>query len=359
VGIFGRVPSGGGPATSRKDRRRLGARARSKTVARRETERRAQVFVIAGIVIVAIAILGVLGFGYYQTSIAPKHETVLKVGGRSFNMGYVEKRIRYAIRSGGSSGLASSSEHLAVAQAVTDIENEEITRLNASQQNISVSEDEIDAEIRTELGVADSADQTTYAEAYRNAVRDSGLSAKEYRDIVAVKALENKIRQNIVSGIPATADQVRLFEIQVGTQEEAQQVVDRLAAGEDFSAIAAELSLDSNTKDKGGEMGWTPKAALETAAGDAVFALEVGQWTQPVAASNNSYYVYKVSDKASAMELTADQQKAIEDQTFADQQAKVSAETTIERPYLPMYSDLWNKLADYALKNGAGTAAGQ
>jgi len=359
MGIFGRVPSGGGPGTSRRDRRQQGVRGRSKTVARRESEHRAQVVILAGIILTAIVVLGVGAFGYYQTSVQPKQETVLKVGDRKFSMGYVEKRIRYEIQNGSQAQLASSSEQLAVVQAVTATENEEITRINASQQNISVGEDEIDVRIRANLGVADSADQATYAEAYRKAVHDSGLSPKDYREIIAAGLLEDKIRWSITVGIPATADQVRLFDIQVATQEEAQKVVDRLAAGEDFSAIATELSTDTKTKDKGGEMGWMPKAALEPAAGDAVFALEAGQWTQPIAGSRGSYFVYRVAEKGAAMAVTADQQKAIEDQTFTTQQDQITQQTTIDRRYLPMYSEMWNKLAEVAIKNGAGRATGQ
>ncbi len=315
--------------------------------------------IVAGIILTAIAVLGVGGFGYYQSSIRPKQQTVLKVGDRSFSMGYAEKRIGYEIHNAGAGQLVSTNEQVAVAQTLNTIESEEINRINASQQNISVSEDEIDAEIRKEQAVADTADQATYAEAYRNAVHDSGLSPKDYREIIASKLLEDKIRQNIVSGIPTTADQVRLFDIQVAKQEEAQKVVDRLTAGEDFSAIATELSLDSKTKDKGGEMGWTPLAALDTGAGDAVFPLGAGQWTQPVAStSTGSYFVYKVAEKAAAMAVTPEQQKTIEDQTFTSQQNEVTQQTQIARPYITD-AEMWNHLVEVAKNKGAGAPVSQ
>ena len=315
--------------------------------------------IVAGIILTAIAVLGVGGFGYYQGSIRPKQQTVLKVGDRSFSMGYAEKRIGYEIHNAGAGQLMTSNGQVAVAQTLNNMESEEINRINASQQNISVSEDEIDAEIRKEQAVADTADQATYADAYRNAVHDSGLSPKDYREIIASKLLEDKIRQNIVSGIPTTADQVRLFDIQVATQEEAQKVVDRLTAGEDFSALATELSLDTDTKDKGGEMGWMPRAALETVAGDAIFTLGAGQWTQPVAStSTGSYFVYKVAEKAAAVAVTPEQQKTIEDQTYTNQQNQVTQQTQTARPYITD-AKMWNKLVELAIKNGAGKAASQ
>jgi parvulin-like peptidyl-prolyl isomerase len=310
---------------------------------------------MAGIILTAIAILGVGGFGYCQTSIRPKQQTVLKVGDRSFSMGYVEKRLRYEIHSAAAGQLAQTNAQFAVYQTVTALENQEVNRIGAAKENISVSEDEIDVRIRQELGVADSADPTTYADAYRKAVHDSGLSPDQYREVVASKVLEDKIRQNLRSAIPTTAEQVRLLDIQVSSQEDAQKVVDRLAAGEDFAAIAAELSLDSSTKDKGAEMGWIPKAALETAAGDAVFALEPGQYTQPVSSpSTGSYFVYKVAEKSASMEVTADQQSAIEEQSYANWQAATISQTQIEQPFLTD-AKIWNHLLEVATKEGTST----
>ena len=355
MGIFGRVPSAGGPGTSRRDRRQSGVRGRSKTVARRETEHRAQVIVLAGIVLTAIVILGVGVFGYYQTSIRPKQQTVLKVGDRSFSMSYVEKRIRYEIHNAAPGELLQTNPQIAVVITVNTLVAEEINRIGAANENISVSEDEIDARIRQELGVADSADQATYADAYRKAVHDSGLSPDQYREVVASKLLEEKIRQNLRSTIPATAEQVRIRDIQVSTQEEAQKVVDRLAAGEDFAALITELSIDSATKDKGGEMGWMPKGALETATGDAVFALEAGQWTQPVSsASRGSYFVYQVEEKSPSMEVTTDQQSAIEDQSFANWQDATLSPVQIEQPYITD-TEMQNHLVEIATKEGVTT----
>lgn len=360
MGIFGRVPSGGGPGTSRKDRRQVGVRARSKTVARRETERRAQVIIIAGIILTAVAVLGILGFGYYQTTVKPKHQTVLRVGDRSFSMSYMEKRLGYEIRNAGAGTLLTSNEQVAVTLTLNNTEDEEINRIGAARQNISVSEDEIDAKIHAKVGIANTPDQqAAFADAYRKAVQDSGLSAKDYREIIAAELLEEKIRQSIISGIPTTADQVRLFDIRVASEQEAQKVVERLTAGEDFSAMATELSLDSDTKDKGGEMGWMPKASLGPAAGEAVFALEAGQWTQPVAdAGSGSYFVYKVAEKATAMEVTAEQQKTIEDRTFSDQQEQLRQETPISRPYM-IDTKMASHLMEVAVKKGVGAAANQ
>ena len=358
MGIFGRVPSGGGPGTSRRDRRQAGARGRSKTAAKRETEQRAQVFVVAGIILTAIALLGVGAFGYYQTSIQPKREVVLKVGDRKFRMGDVEKRLRYEAHNPAIRQLLQSSPSVAVVQTLNAMEAEEVIRIGAANGNVSVSEDEIDARIRQDLGLADSVDEKTFADAYRNEVHDSGLSADRYREIVEAKLLEDKVRQNLRAAIPTSADQVRIRDIQVATEAEANKVVERLAAGEDFAALVIELSLDSSTKDKGGEIGWTPRAALDSAAADAVFAVEAGQWTQPVLSANSgSYFVYQVEEKAASMEVTADQQTAIENQGFVDWLKQTSSQLQIETPYVTD-TEMFTHLAEVIAKEGTSNTGG-
>jgi len=310
---------------------------------------------MAGIILTAIVVLGVGAFGYYQTSIRPKQETVLKVGDRSFSMSYVEKRLRYEIHITSPGELLQTNPQVAVIQTVNALGAEEVNRIGAAKENVSVSKDEIDARIRQDLGISDSADTKAYADAYRNAVHESGLSPSQYREVVESKLLEEKIRQNLRSAIPTTAEQARIRDIQVATQDEAQKVVDRLAAGEDFAAIASEVSADTATKDKGGEVGWTPRAALETAAGDAVFALEAGQWTQPVASSSTgSYYVYQVEEKSPSMEVTADQQTTIEDQSFANWQEQTGSQLQIEQPYITD-AKMWSHLVEIATKEGGAT----
>jgi foldase protein PrsA len=308
--------------------------------------------IVIGIVLAVLAIIGVGIFGYYQTTIVPRQQAVLKVGDKTFRMSYVEKRIAYEVEQAGPT-VQSSSQDIVVLTTVSTIEREEMVRLLAAQQGFTVSNDEIDAKIRSNLIVGESADAAAFAQAYRDDVRKSGLSASEYRDVVAVSVLEDKIRAHIKEAIPTNADQVHLYDIEVGTQDAAQQVIDRLNNGEDFGALVTQLSQDTTNKDKGGEMGWEPKDALDPAIGEPVFALQPGQWTtQPVSASG-AYWVFKVTERSTGAEVTSDQQTAIEDQTLQNQITDMTNQTSVDRRYLPVYSDMWNKLVGYATKDMA------
>jgi parvulin-like peptidyl-prolyl isomerase len=148
-------------------------------------------------------------------------------------------------------------------------------------------------------------------------VRQSGLHPSEYREVVAARLLEEKLRQRFRDQIPATAEQVRLRDILV-QQTELQKVLDRLKAGEDFAAVASEVSLDTTTKDKGGEMDWQARGELPLATEGAVFSLEVGQVSAPISVGGGYSYLYQMLEKAADKEVTPDQQQQIEERMYTD-----------------------------------------
>ncbi len=77
-----------------------------------------------------------------------------------------------------------------------------------------------------------------------------------------------------------------LIEVADGQDEAAraaaEAVLARLRAGEDFAAVAAEVSADAGTKAQGGELGWISRGTLVGPFEDALFALEEGGLSEPV-----------------------------------------------------------------------------
>jgi len=358
MGILGHGPTLPERPT-RRDKRRQRARPRPSSAVRRDDERRAQAILRIAIALVAVVVVGVGAFGYYQTSVKAKKESVIRVGDRAFDMGYMERRLRYEIHNPISDPQVLANANSAVATALQDVTNEELDRRGAAELGISVSEDEITADIRLVLRIPETADTSVYAEAYRNEVRESGLRPGEYREVVAARLLEEKLRQSFRAQIPATAEQVRLRDIVV-QQADLQTVLDRLKAGEDFAAVASEVSLDTTTKDKGGEMDWQPRGGMPPEAESAVFSLEVGQVSEPVYLSGG-YYLYQVLEKVADREVTPDQQQQIEDQMYTDWRSGLAEQFPVVYADNDMqrFQQQIDHLGQLATSEGAGVPSGQ
>lgn len=86
--------------------------------------------------------------------------------------------------------------------------------------------------------------------------------------------------------------------ILVATEEEANDVVDRLASGEEFADLAGELSLDSGSGAAGGDIGCIPDPAANLVASYAAASLEaeIGEVTGPVL-SEFGYHVLIVDSR--------------------------------------------------------------
>ncbi len=57
----------------------------------------------------------------------------------------------------------------------------------------------------------------------------------------------------------------------------AEEVLRRVRAGEDFSMLAREFSIDPGSKDNGGDLGWFPRGMMVKPFEDAAFALKPGE----------------------------------------------------------------------------------
>jgi peptidyl-prolyl cis-trans isomerase C len=82
--------------------------------------------------------------------------------------------------------------------------------------------------------------------------------------------------------------------ILVATDADAQAVIKRLKAGEDFAKVAKEVSKDSGSE--GGDLGWFTKDRMVPEFAEAAFKLEPGQLSEPVK-SAFGWHVIELEDK--------------------------------------------------------------
>lgn len=84
--------------------------------------------------------------------------------------------------------------------------------------------------------------------------------------------------------------------IQVQTEAEAKEVIAQLAKGRDFARLAKEMSRDTASKDKGGQLDWAAKGSLKPPLGDALSRLQKGLFTTVPLKTDMGWHVLKLED---------------------------------------------------------------
>jgi parvulin-like peptidyl-prolyl isomerase len=223
-----------------------------------DSERRGAILLICGIAVVVLLALGLVGYGYYVDRVKPRHDSVLKVGGRSFDYGYLERR---ALVENAQGRLDTSQLGQSILELIATIEREELVRQAAKSLGISATTQEIEDRLRGKLGVPDNAARDAFASRLRRELLQLDLSLAEYQDIARAEVLNNKLRAHFQAQVPAEAEQVDLRIIKLPTQAKAIEARDRIASGESIARVAADMSVDASQQ-TAGELGWVPRGAL-------------------------------------------------------------------------------------------------
>jgi peptidyl-prolyl cis-trans isomerase C len=87
-----------------------------------------------------------------------------------------------------------------------------------------------------------------------------------------------------------------------------EDVKKRLKAGDDFDALAKDVSEDTNSKNNGGELGYFSKGELPKSFETAAFAMKTGE-TSDIVESDSGYHILKLTEKKDAKTTTYDEAK--------------------------------------------------
>lgn len=367
-----------------------------KQIARSRKAQREQRMLILGLTIVSVLIAVVLGLGLYQEYVAKPASPVAVVNGVPVRTDTYQKMVRYrrlVILSYIANLQAQkaqldpndeSSQFLAQyfqqnideaqnqmltldLQVLDDLIDEELIRQEAVQNGLSVTEQEVDDEIRREvargagfvtvpdatvtaaaaveatataafftptplptatptLTVTEAMTPTTptptvpptpvptthvmtegeFLERYKAWLdtlrKEAGLSEADYRRIIEANLLYGKLGDLFADRVPTTEEQIHARHILVETEEEAQAVLARLEEGEDFAALAEELSTDESNKEEGGDLGWFPRGMMVPEFEEAAFALQPGEISDIVQTSFG-YHIILVEERDPEREL--------------------------------------------------------
>lgn len=140
----------------------------------------------------------------------------------------------------------------------------------------------------------------------RDFLQATGVSEGYLRRTVEADLLKEKLRQQLAEQVPAVQEQVHARHILVADEEKARGVIRRIEAGERFEDVAAEVSQDPGTKEQGGDLGWFPRGIMVTEFEEAAFALQPGQLSRPVQ-TQFGYHVIRVDERAASRPVESGQ----------------------------------------------------
>jgi hypothetical protein len=228
----------------------------------RQKRRRWIIFILGISVIVTVLGLVIGGFCYdwYPSEVKPLKQTVVEVNGTKFDMRYYIDALNFYL-----------GENYYYAQYYLDdvleaIEQYELIRQAAEELGFSVGDDEV-----KEIINSYEYDDTQAA-----------------RDVIRAGLLLEKLNEGYFDpGVPINAEHRHVMAMFLESEAQAAEVIGRLEDGENFGEVAAELSLESTTKDSSGDLGWLPEGVLykyitSTVLEGYIFESQIGVLSQPI-----------------------------------------------------------------------------
>lgn len=130
-------------------------------------------------------------------------------------------------------------------------------------------------------------------------------------DEAKVKAFYESHKEDFVTPL-----KLRASHIQVDTEAEAEEILQKLKQGADFGELAGQYSKDPS-KERGGDIGYFVKGQLMPEIEDASFKLEVGQVSDTIK-TQVGYHIIKLTDKRQPRAVELSEVKDAIEKEFMD-----------------------------------------
>ncbi|WP_256224151.1 peptidylprolyl isomerase [Paenibacillus sp. 1_12] len=182
----------------------------------------------------------------------------------------------------------------------------EVIRMEGNAEGVTVTEDEINRELKRMQQGYDSETQF-----YESMNEQLGFTPEALRTDVYNKLLLEKLATRSITITDGQVDtyilahpdefsspiQLRLQQIVVSSKEQTDKIAADLNKGMDFAQVAKNRSLDDATRNKGGDLGWLDEndPFMATSIMSAAKQLKVGEVSKPVF-FNGNYYILKLKE---------------------------------------------------------------
>ncbi|MDR7089586.1 MULTISPECIES: SurA N-terminal domain-containing protein [Cellvibrio] len=131
---------------------------------------------------------------------------------------------------------------------------------------------------------------------------------------VTEEQVRKQFEQNQASFVAAPERQAAHILVEGDNQDKIKTIADKLAAGDDFAALAKEFSDDLGSKEQGGDLGFTKGDAFPAEFESALATLKVGEVSSAVKTDAGTHFIKLLAEKGSEPPSFEEQKASIEDE---------------------------------------------
>lgn len=279
------------------------------------TKTHKKIALLAGLVLAIVLVAGMVN---------SQGGWVARVNGKTIDQETYDKRfeevkLRYQGTLNENDNQAMDEFRRSVAE---DLVIRELVRVQAEQLGVAISEADVDQAMEDLKKSRFNGDEQIMADA----LTAEGVSMARAREQVADGLLVMTVRDKVTESIEAPTDTdikavyerdpkryevaptIKLRQIQVAEEAEAQAALARINQGEDMAEVASDVSQDDSSRDRGGEVGWIPRGSMDQDLEQAAFSLSVGGTSNPVK-SQVGWHILRVEDFKPTYQRTFEEAK--------------------------------------------------
>ena len=360
--------------------------------ARLEREQRLQRFVLAGVAIAVLIALLVPAYGYWKNVIRAGDAPLVVVNGQTITAqdyarylgtrqeiltSEMQRLATLAQPAAKSSNTKPTPEQLSAQQvlsqlqteqsglsttALTDLIEAKLVLAEASKRHLTASQAQMNDAVRflfsppapgasagygidalpATLPVTNTVSLTQANQDLNGLIGKGKFLDKSQIEELIVKPMIFKAQLEVaLSGnIASTADEVHARHILVKTKAEAESIRAQLLKGANFADLAKKYSIDTGSKNKGGDLGWFPRGIMTPNFEKAAFSLKVGQISQPIQ-TQFGYHIIEVLAKDPHHPVSALQLAQLRNQAYQSWLSKQESDSKTVKYELTSQSMTW------------------
>ncbi|MBI2263171.1 peptidylprolyl isomerase [Candidatus Berkelbacteria bacterium] len=126
------------------------------------------------------------------------------------------------------------------------------------------------------------------------------MKESDFKRLIKKRIYEERFRSEVLVNVKAR-------HIMMGSESEANEILEKVKKGEDFAELAKKFSKDASTKDKGGDLGWFSRDTYPAELEGPAFELKAGEVYPKPSKSPLGWHVIKTEERRGSIDLNFNQ----------------------------------------------------